>query len=67
MQWTANERRILSALKTPAHIQQYLDELEYDETAGAASPRANPIPAARPCSNRWPLPRNARLSAGNGA
>jgi hypothetical protein len=39
MQWTANERRILSALKTPAHIQHFLDELEYDESAGAASPR----------------------------
>lgn len=39
MQWTTRERRILGELKTPAHIQQYLDELEYDETAGAASPR----------------------------
>lgn len=39
MQWSASERRILSALKTPAHIQHFLDELEYDESAGAASPR----------------------------
>ena len=39
MQWTAKERRILAALKTPAHIQHYLDELEYDEAGGAASPR----------------------------
>ena len=39
MQWTTSERRILAELKTPSHIQQFLDELEYDETAGAASPR----------------------------
>lgn len=38
-QWTARERRILAALKTPAHIQRYLDELEYDTADGAASPR----------------------------
>src|SRR3954451_1664372 len=37
--WTARERRILGSLKTPAHIQRYLDELEYDLAEGAASPR----------------------------
>jgi hypothetical protein len=26
-------------LRTPAHIQRFLDELEYDESAGTASPR----------------------------
>ena len=40
MDWSANERRILAGLKTPAHIQQFLDEMEYDERSGAASPRA---------------------------
>lgn len=39
MDWTARERRILASLKTPAHIQRYLDELDYDEEAGLASPR----------------------------
>jgi hypothetical protein len=39
MNWTARERRILAGLRTPAHIQSFLDELEYDETAGLASPR----------------------------
>ena len=38
-QWAASERRILAALKTPAHIQRYLDELEYDTGDGATSPR----------------------------
>jgi hypothetical protein len=37
--WTARERRILASLKTPAHIQRYLDELEYDVGEGATSPR----------------------------
>src|SRR5881392_4196442 len=40
MPWTTRERRILAALRTPAHIQQFLDEIDYDECAGAASPRA---------------------------
>lgn len=40
MDWTAKERRILSKLRTPARIQQFLDELPYDERGGAASPRA---------------------------
>jgi len=39
MDWSANERRILAGLRTPAHIQSYLDELEYEESDGAASPR----------------------------
>jgi len=39
MNWTAKERRILAALRTPAHIQAYLDELPYDEDGGADSPR----------------------------
>ncbi len=38
-QWTARERRILASLKTPAHIQRYLDELEYGTGDGATSPR----------------------------
>jgi hypothetical protein len=40
MPWTARERRILAALRTPSDIQQFLDQLDYDERAGAASPRA---------------------------
>ena len=40
MRWTTRERLILSGLRTPAQIQQFLDELAYDECAGAASPRA---------------------------
>jgi hypothetical protein len=39
MDWSPKERRILAGLKTPAHIQSFLDELEYDESDGAASPR----------------------------
>jgi hypothetical protein len=37
--WTARERRILAGLRTPEHIQRFLDELAYDEKGGAASPR----------------------------
>jgi hypothetical protein len=37
--WTKRERRILADPRTPAHIQRFLDELEYDENAGIASPR----------------------------
>ena len=37
--WTAKERRILQKLRSPAHIQQFLDELPYDERGGAVSPR----------------------------
>jgi len=40
MDWNADERRVLRRLRTPAHIQQFLDELGYDEQGGAASPRA---------------------------
>ena len=39
MGWTARERRILSKLRTPAHIQKFLDELPYDKAGGASSPR----------------------------
>ena len=39
MPWSPRERRILASLRTPAHIQRFLDELEYDENAGIASPR----------------------------
>lgn len=39
MDWTGRERRILAGLRTPAHIQRYLDELDYDECGGADSPR----------------------------
>ena len=37
--WTTKERRILAALRTPAHVQRFLDELPYDQKGGAASPR----------------------------
>jgi hypothetical protein len=39
MNWSAKERRILASLRTPAHIQRFLDELEYEEKGGASSPR----------------------------
>ena len=39
MNWTKKERRILARLRTPAHIQKFLDELPYDERGGAVSPR----------------------------
>lgn len=39
MRWTIGERRILRGLRTPAHVQRFLDELEYEEKSGAASPR----------------------------
>ena len=39
MRWTAKERRVFASLRTPAHIQQFLDELPYDEKGGAVSPR----------------------------
>jgi len=39
MRWTVRERRVLRGLRTPAHIQRFLDELEYEEKAGPASPR----------------------------
>jgi hypothetical protein len=39
MSWTKSERRILAGLRTPAHIQRFLDELPYDEKGGASSPR----------------------------
>src|SRR2546430_638413 len=39
MRWTASERRILAGLRTPAHIQRFLDELPYEEKGGAVSPR----------------------------
>jgi hypothetical protein len=39
MDWTPQERRVLKSLRTPAHIQQFLDELPYDEEGGAVSPR----------------------------
>ena len=39
MGWTARERRILAGLRTPAHIQQFLDELDYDDEGGGDSPR----------------------------
>jgi hypothetical protein len=39
MRWTTRERRILARLRTPAHIQSFLDELPYDPRGGAASPR----------------------------
>src|SRR3979411_2219453 len=39
MRWTSRERRILAGLRTPAHIQQFLDALDYDEKGGGDSPR----------------------------
>jgi hypothetical protein len=39
MRWTARERRVLASLRTPAHIQKFLDELPYDERGGPVSPR----------------------------
>jgi hypothetical protein len=38
--WSANERRILSRFRTPADIQTFLDDLDYDPRGGARSPRA---------------------------
>ena len=38
--WTPQERRVLASLRTPAHIQHFLDQLDYDEDGGGASPRA---------------------------
>jgi hypothetical protein len=40
MDWTTRERRLLAGLRSPSHIQQFLDELAYEEKGGAASPRA---------------------------
>ncbi len=39
LSWTTRERRVLAGLRTPAHIQRFLDELPYDDKGGAASPR----------------------------
>ena len=39
MRWTAKERRILASIDSPARIQQFLDDLHYDERGGARSPR----------------------------
>src|SRR6266550_1437203 len=39
MNWNAKERRVLASLRTPAHIQKFLDELPYDPRGGAVSPR----------------------------
>lgn len=40
MHWSVREQRVLARLRTPAAIQQFLDELDYDPRGGAASPRA---------------------------
>ena len=37
--WTKAEQLLLKKLKTPADIQRYLDDLEYDPEGGAKSPR----------------------------
>ncbi len=37
--WTHRERAILAKLRTPQHIQSFLDVLEYDETCSLSSPR----------------------------
>lgn len=38
--WNAREGRILRGLRSPSHVQRFLDELAYDPRGGAASPRA---------------------------
>jgi len=38
--WTPAEKRVLGTLRSPAHIQEFLDHLDYDPRGGAASPRA---------------------------
>ena len=40
MRWNSSERRLLETLRTPADIQRFLDDLEYNPRGGAASPRA---------------------------
>jgi hypothetical protein len=40
MRWTVKEQQILRRLRTPAHIQRFLDDLEYEEKSGASSPRS---------------------------
>ena len=37
--WTVKERRVLGKLRSPADIQQFLDDLPYEEKGGAVSPR----------------------------
>ncbi|MBK7189005.1 MAG: hypothetical protein IPH86_10095 [bacterium] len=37
--WTAAERRLFARLKSPLHIQQFLNELKYDADYRARSPR----------------------------
>ncbi len=39
MHWTPAERRFLRSLKTPEHIQAYLDQMVYNPTDHASSPR----------------------------
>jgi hypothetical protein len=39
MDWTTAEKRTLVALRTPARIQAFLDELDYDAVGDPASPR----------------------------
>ncbi len=39
MDWTRDEKRLLRSLKTPDHIQQFVDELTYNPTNHASSPR----------------------------
>lgn len=39
-EWNSAERRVLRRLRTPADIQHFLDDLDYDPRGGAASPRA---------------------------
>jgi hypothetical protein len=39
MRWTRREQRLLSGLRTPQHIQKFLDELTYDYDAEISSPR----------------------------
>ena len=37
--WTASEKKFLKSLKTPAHIQEYLDSLKYNTDDIVRSPR----------------------------
>lgn len=39
MEWTPSERKFLRSLKTPDHIQEYINQLVYNPTDHASSPR----------------------------
>lgn len=39
MEWTPSEKKVFNVLNTPSKIQEFLDNIEYDEIEGTASPR----------------------------